>query len=143
GVSGGEYANGVLHLTEAKQSFTFSGIASKPVLSLNRSFSAPIKLNFDQSHEDLVLIARHDSDMFARWQAINDLFIPALVAASAAVRAGQEPKIETSIVSALLEIVANDRLEPAFRAQVLNLVSEIDLAQEVGTNVDPDAIRIA
>lgn len=142
-VTGGDYRDSVLHLTDAQQSFTFSGLSAEPVLSLNRSFSAPIKLNFNQSIDDLIRIARHDSDMFARWQAINDLFTGAIVKATADVRAGKAPSFDPALTSALIEVASNDRLEPAFRAQVLNIVSEIDLALEIGNDIDPDAIRTA
>jgi aminopeptidase N len=142
-VTGGEYSNGVLHLTQASQSVTFSGISAQPVLSINRSFSAPIKLNLEQSHDDLIRIARNETDMFARWQAITDLFTPSLIAATAAVRAGNSPSFDPVLISALLEIVGNERLEPAFRAQVLSLMGEADIAQEIGSDIDPDAIHTA
>jgi aminopeptidase N len=142
-VSGGEYTNGVLHLTEGSQTVTFSGISAAPALSINRSFSAPIKLSLEQSHDDLIRIARNDSDLFARWQAINELFTPALIAATRDIRAGSRPSFDPVLISALLELAGNDRLEPAFRAQVLSLISEADIAQEIGSDIDPDAIRTA
>jgi aminopeptidase N len=81
GVTGGEFADGVLHLTERQQTFVFSNVASRPALSLNRSFSAPINLHFDQPVADVVHIARHDGDLFSRWQAINQLAIQDLTQA--------------------------------------------------------------
>lgn len=81
-VTGGDVTGDVLHLTERSQTFVFSGIASRPVVSLNRSFSAPINLAFHQSPADLAHIARHDSDLFARWQALNDLALPNLIQAA-------------------------------------------------------------
>jgi aminopeptidase N len=137
-VEGGDVSGDVLHLTERQQTFIFSGISSRPVLSLNRSFSAPINLHFDQSEADLAHIARHDADLFSRWQALNDLAMPNLIqAASDPKQAGGNP----ALVSALLECAADASLEPAFRAQVLNLPSEADIAREIGGNADPDAIH--
>src|SRR5690606_25981658 len=52
-IEGGDVTGDVLHLTKRRQTFTFTGISSRPVLSLNRSFSAPINLHFDQRAEDL------------------------------------------------------------------------------------------
>ncbi|MCF6370496.1 aminopeptidase N [Rhizobium halophilum] len=140
-VSGGEVTGDVLHLTERTQVFTFSGISSRPVLSLNRSFSAPINLHLDQSAEDLDHIARHDSDLFARWQALTDLALPNLMQASRHARDGKEVEASPALISALLETAGNDALEPAFRAQVLALPSESDIARELGSNNDPDAIH--
>ncbi len=59
----------VLDFKEASQSFTFEGIASKPVPSILRNFSAPVKLSTDLSNEDLAFLMVHDSDGFNRWEA--------------------------------------------------------------------------
>ncbi len=135
-VTGGQYANGVLNVVEKKQDVVFSGIASRPVLSLNRGFSAPINLHFDQSEQDLALIAHHDSDLFSRWQAINILATQALMRNLA----GAPPGQQDTLVDVMLASAVNESLEPAFRAQVLALPSESDIAREVGNNIDPDAI---
>ncbi|SFB64515.1 aminopeptidase N [Rhizobium sp. NFR07] len=139
-VEGGDVTGDVLHLTERKQTFTFSGISSRPVLSLNRSFSAPINLHFDQSEADLAHIARHDTDLFSRWQALTDLAMPNLIQAA---RDGKKASGNPALVSALLECAADSSLEPAFRAQVLNLPSEADIAREIGSNNDPEAIHVS
>ncbi|MEX0841578.1 MAG: aminopeptidase N, partial [Xanthobacteraceae bacterium] len=66
-------ARGVLTLTKPAESFVFTGIGALPLLSLNRGFSAPIKLTADTSTEDLHFLAAHDSDPFNRWQAVQTL----------------------------------------------------------------------
>ncbi|MGN7291798.1 aminopeptidase N [Rhizobium sp. SAFR-030] len=142
-VTGGEISGDVLHLTERKQTFTFSGVASRPVLSLNRSFSAPINLDLSQPSADLAHIARHDSDLFARWQAITDLALPNLMQAARDVGEGKPIDCDPAFVEALLEAADDDSLEPAFRAQVLALPSEADIARELGGKNDPDAIHAA
>src|SRR5690606_4692796 len=43
----------VLHLTEKEQTFTFDNIAEKPVPSVLRGFSAPVKVKSDLSDDDL------------------------------------------------------------------------------------------
>ncbi|TDK37217.1 aminopeptidase N [Rhizobium deserti] len=142
-VKGGEVTGDVLHLTTRNQIFTFSGISSRPVLSLNRSFSAPINLHFDQAPADLAHIARHDTDLFARWQALTDLAIGNLTQAARDVREGKAVTCDPVLTSALLEAAGDETLEPAFRAQALTLPSEADIARELGSNNDPDAIHAA
>ncbi len=142
-VEGGEYRDGVVHLTERSQTFTFSGISSRPVLSLNRSFSAPINLHLEQSAQDMVQIARHDTDLFSRWQALTTLAMPNLVKATDAVRNGNDVEFDPAFIATLIEIAADDSLEPAFRAQALSLPSEADVAREIGGNNDPEAIHKA
>ncbi|WP_105402812.1 aminopeptidase N [Neorhizobium sp. T7_12] len=140
-VAGGEVTGDVLHLTERRQTFTFSGISSRPVLSLNRSFSAPINLHLDQTPADLAHIARHDTDLFARWQALTDLALPNLMQAARNARDGKKITCDPAFVAALLEAAGDETLEPAFRAQALTLPSEADIARELGGNNDPDAIH--
>ena len=140
-VTGGEVTGDVLHLTERRQTFTFSGISSRPVLSLNRSFSAPINLHLDQTPADLAHIARHDTDLFARWQALTDLALPNLMQAARDARDGKDITCDPALIAALLEAAGDDKLEPAFRAQALTLPSEADIARELGGNNDPDAIH--
>ena len=140
-VTGAELTDDVLHLTEKVQTVVFHGIPSRPVLSLNRSFSTPINLQFNQSVEDLALIARFEIDHFARWQALIDLGLPNLLQAARDARQGNDITCDSSFVGALLAAAADDSLEPAFRAQALALPSEADIGRELGGNNDPDAIR--
>ena len=140
-VTGGEVTADVLHLTERSQTFVFSGISSRPVLSINRSFSAPINLSFDQTAEDIIHIARHDSDLFARWQALTDLAVPNLLQAARDAREKKDVACDPVLIAAILEAAGDEALEAAFRAQVLSLPSEADIAREVGSNIDPDAIH--
>ncbi|HVE44123.1 MAG TPA: aminopeptidase N [Gammaproteobacteria bacterium] len=59
----------VLHLTEATQTFTFSKVPTKPIPSLLRNFSAPIKLHYEYTDSELALLFEKDTDTFNRWEA--------------------------------------------------------------------------
>ncbi|MBB3608832.1 aminopeptidase N [Rhizobium sp. BK602] len=140
-VTGAELTDDVLHLTEKAQTVVFHGIPSRPVLSLNRSFSTPINLQFSQGPKDLALIARYETDHFARWQALIDLGLPNLLQAARDARQGVKVRCDAAFIDALLAAASDDALEPAFRAQVLALPSEADIARELGGDNDPDAIH--
>ncbi len=135
--SGADYSNGVLNVTGRSQTVTFSGVASRPVLSLNRGFSAPINLHYDHSKTDLAHLARHDSDLFSRWQAINILATQALVEKAR----GSNTPVDPTLADVIVATVLDESLEPAFRAQALTLPSEADIAREIGVNINPDAIH--
>ncbi|RUM26377.1 aminopeptidase N [Rhizobium vallis] len=140
-VEGAEYAGDVLHLTGRTQTAVFHGVGSRPVVSINRSFSAPINLHFDQSPADLAHLARHETDHFARWQALTDLALPNLLKAARDAREGKPVACEATFVETLIAAAADESLEPAFRAQALALPSESDIARELGGNNDPDSIH--
>ncbi len=135
--------HGVLTLTKPAESFVFGGIDEPPVPSLNRGFSAPIKLIANVAADDLRFLAARDSDAFNRWQALQTLATRLLVDNTAAVRAEKPVRQDGGLIDALGAVLADGTLEPAFVALMLSLPGEADIAREIGRDVDPDAIFAA
>jgi aminopeptidase N len=134
---------GVIELTAPSQRFVFTGIAERPILSLNRGFSAPIRLKLPIAPDDLCFLAAHDSDPFNRWQAVQSLAMGLLTLNVAALRRGAPAHHADGLMAALGAILADGDLEPAFIALTLVPPSEADIAREIGRDVDPDAILAA
>jgi aminopeptidase N len=136
-------SRGVIELTQASQSFVFTGIAERPIPSLNRGFSAPIKLSLPIAPDDLRYLAAHDADPFNRWQAVQTLAMSLLTDNVAARRGSRAEREDAGLMDALGQILADRALEPAFVALTLMPPSEADIAREIGHDVDPDAIFAA
>jgi len=134
---------GVVALTQPSQSFVFTGIADRPMPSLNRDFSAPIKLSLPIEPDELRFLAAHDCDPFNRWQALQTLAMTMLTANVAALRQGDRARDDDGLLDALGAVLADDKLEPAFVALALAPPSEADIAREIGRDVDPDAVFAA
>ena len=134
---------GVLKLTKPAETFVFGDIAEPPVPSLNRGFSAPIKLIANLSADDLRFLAAHDADAFNRWQALQTLATRLLLDNVASLRAAKDARQDSGLLHALDAILDDGTLEPAFVALALTLPGESDLAREIGRDVDPDAIFAA
>jgi aminopeptidase N len=130
----------VLELTEPSSSFVFTGIAEPPIASLNRNFSAPVKLTLPIDAEGLRFLAAHDRDPFNRWQAVQTLAMALLTDNVAALRKGAATREDAGLMATLGAILADAALEPAFIALALTPPSEPDIAREIGRDVDPDAI---
>jgi aminopeptidase N len=131
----------VLELTAARQDFRFDGLASKPVPSILRGFSAPVVLDHPASPEERAFLLAHDSDPFNRWEAGRALAKDILVRM---VTEGAAPGPEW--LDAMARVLADDDLDPAFRALVLRLPGEDDMAQTLhaaGHVPDPEAIHAA
>ncbi|MDC0657269.1 aminopeptidase N [Leisingera sp. SS27] len=131
-------ATEVLELTEAKQSFTFDGLASKPVPSILREFSAPVILERETTNTERAFLLAHDTDPFNRWEAGNALAKETRVAM---VLDGAAP--DAAYLDALEKLVRDDNQDPAFRALVLSPPSQSDIAQtlhERGYTPDPQKI---
>jgi aminopeptidase N len=130
----------VIVLDKPSQSIVFENVSDAPVLSLNRGFSAPIKLTANLSAADLQLLAARDSDPFNRWQALQTLATRTLLQNVAALQKGDPLQGDGGLIDALAAILADASLEPAFVALALTVPSEADVAREIGKDVDPDAI---
>ena len=134
---------GVLTMTRPAETFVFGDIGEPPVPSLNRGFSAPIKLVANLSADDLRFLAAHDVDPFNRWQALQTLATRLLLDNVANLRAAKPARRDSGLLDALGAVLGDSTLEPAFIALALTLPGESDLAREIGRDVDPDAIFAA
>src|SRR5499427_7707260 len=109
---------GLITLDKPAATYLFTGIEDRPVPSVNRGFSAPVRLTVNVSDEELHFLAIHDSDPFNRWQAVHTLAMRLLVESSAAVQRGEPPRQDPAFNAALAALLASRELEPAFAAQV-------------------------
>jgi aminopeptidase N len=140
---GGSLERGVLVLSEAARTVTFTGIAERPVLSINRGFSAPVKLDSDLGADDLAFLAARDSDPFNRWQALQTISMRLLTDNVTHVRSGKAPRLDDRLMKAFAALLEDASLEPAFVALALTPPGEGDIAREIGCDIDPDAIHQA
>ncbi len=121
---------------QTEQRFTFADIARPPVASLFRHFSAPIKLK-GQSHERLAFLAAHETDMFNRWDALQQY---AGLVLRDAVAAPRKFSLDAGLARAFAATLARAADDPAFAAEALVLPAESLLADEMD-KVDPAAIH--
>ena len=134
-------ATEVLELTEASQSFTFTGLAARPTASVLRDFSAPVILEQDQSSAQPAFLLAHDTDPFNRWQAGRSLAEETLLAM---IQTGASP--EADYLDGLLAVLRDRDLDPAYRALMLGLPTQSELAaalRDRGETPDPMAIWTA
>jgi aminopeptidase N len=132
----------VLAVRDAEQRFVFSDVAARPVPSLLRGFSAPVRIEYDYTDADLAHLMAHDSDAFARWEAGQTLATRILLQGVDAVRAGREMIVPDAFADAVARLLADGTRDPAFAAEALQLPSEGFLAECMDV-ADPDAIHIA
>jgi aminopeptidase N len=131
----------VLELTEARQSFTFQNLATKPIPSILRNFSAPVVLERDQSASERAFLLAHDTDPFNKWESGRALAKDVL-ARIVTDRADASP----DWLDAISQVAQDESLDPAFRALALRLPGEDDMAQTLfaaGHVPDPAAIHTA
>ncbi len=123
----------VLEVTEASQQFAFSGLPERPVPSLLRAFSAPVKLHYPYTREQLAFIMSRDSDGFSRWDASQQLAIQVIGDA-------QSGAVDPLLIDAFGSLLQDDSLDPAMVAETLRMPSENYLA-DLADTVNVEAIH--
>lgn len=124
-------------LTDATAEIVFEAVTERPVLSINRGFSAPVIVDADRTSADLAFLSAHDDDPFARYEAMQQLMLDTLVAAVAHGRADH-----AAVIDAVRNTLADPALDPAFVGEAVLLPSESFIGDQMAT-VDPDAIFAA
>ena len=141
-----ELAAGVFELKDAQRSIVFHDVPQRPTLSFLRGFSAPVRVEDDLTEEDLIVLSRHDSDNFNRWQSLQSLATRILIRGVTAIRAAGAPGHDGALAAAfgaLIDDARGGRIDHAFAALAMSLPTEADIAREIGEDVDPDAIYAA
>ena len=124
-------------LDDTIDTIVFDGVAERPVLSINRGFSAPVIVESDRTAADLAFLARHDDDPFARYEATQQLMLDTLVAAALEGRADQ-----MAVIAAVRDTLADPALDAAFVAETVLLPAESFIGDQLAV-VDPEAVFAA
>jgi aminopeptidase N len=125
----------------------FIGVASAPVPSLLRSFSAPVRLDYAYTDAELLTLLAHDTDAFNRWEAGQRLMlrcaINAIAASADASSAGgtlDAEIMDADLLAALRRTLRDPQLDAAYKELVLSLPSESYLAEQLDV-VDPQRVH--
>jgi aminopeptidase N len=137
--AGVESAARMLLLTAAEQSFIFENFPERPVPSLLRGFSAPVKLS-GVPLAQLRFLAAHDTDPFVRWESAQQYATHLLLEMAAAWRRGESLNLDRGLIDALAATLRNADADLAFAAEALALPTEAFLADQMAV-ADVDAIH--
>lgn len=131
----------VLVLREAEQEFVFHGVSGRVVPSLLRGFSAPVKLVYPYSDEDLSLLLSFDDDAFTTWEAAQTLYRRAVAANQQALAKGHDLPKHEALMNAIASVLSAD-IDPAFKSALLTVPSESELWADAD-NIDPLTVHFA
>ena len=121
----------------AKESVTFENVVETPLLSINRNFTAPVIVSANRRPHELERLAQTDTDPFARYEAMQELMMTALIAGAQGAGPDAEP-----VIRAIAATLSSNALDPAFKGEAILLPSESLIADRMDV-VDPDAIHAA
>ncbi len=138
GVSMGEET--VVELIKSKQTFVFKQLDEKPLVSLLRGFSAPVKLYLDRTLKELAFQLQHDTDSFNRWEAGQQLANRVILGLVKHIQNGLPLQMEPLLLQAFENVLKQPWDDLSYLSLLLSLPEENYLAEQI-TPVDVDAIH--
>ncbi|TDN52195.1 aminopeptidase N [Buttiauxella sp. JUb87] len=129
----------VLNVTQAEQTFVFDNVYFQPVPSLLREFSAPVKLEYKWSDQQLTFLMRHARNDFSRWDAAQSLLATYIKLNVNRSQQGQPLSLPLHVADAFRAILLDENIDPALAAEILTLPSQNEIA-ELFQKIDPQAI---
>jgi len=132
----------VLELRAAEERFRFVEVPERPVPSLLRDFSAPVRLEGARDRERLAFLFAHDPNAFNRWDAGQEYATSLLLALVADARAGRALALDAAFAEAMARTLGDPALERGLIAEALVLPSENYLIERM-EEADVDALHAA
>lgn len=132
----------VLNIQKTEEVFCFKNMSERPIPSLLRGFSAPVKLAVEYSDKDLLFLALYDSDGFCRWEACQQIAFRLIKHLIRQYQLGFDLSINDDLFKAYEKVLQDKTLDKAFVAELLTLPSEAYIGEQMET-IDVDAIHIA
>lgn len=124
-------------LREPQGTLSFSGLDERPIPSVLRGFSSPVRLQHSESVQARLLRATHDPDLYARFQALNGLALDVLAAEG---RGESNGSTLNQLIDGIISTVRSEDLEAEFRAQALTLPSAHDIVRHMQRDANPNAV---
>lgn len=132
----------VLHLTGSSQLFQFKNVAKRPVPSLLRHFSAPVKLHYPYSDADLQFLFKHDKDSFNRWDAGQQFAIRVLLNLVKDYQQNKSLHLPREFIDMYAYVLQHDKDDNFMLAEMLYFPSEKYIGEHMEV-IDVDGIHAA
>lgn len=138
GKNGKDIVEKVLELKQPTQDFVFENIAEKPILSVNREFSAPVKLTTDLTFDEQLFLMAHDSDSFNRFEAAQVVSQKLILDLIGDAKAKRTLELNSKYVEAFGKVLADNTIDEAFKALSMTIPAEGILHQEQSEILYPE-----
>ncbi|KAF3521815.1 hypothetical protein F2Q69_00046345, partial [Brassica cretica] len=130
----------ILRVTKKEEEFVFSDIAERPVPSLFRGFSAPVRVETDLSDDDLFFLLAHDSDEFNRWEAGQVLARKLMLNLVSDFQQNRPLVLNPKFIQGLGSVLSDSTLDKEFIAKAITLPGEGEIMDMMAV-ADPDAVH--
>jgi len=129
----------IAHITQLDQTLSFDNVEADTAVSVLRNYSAPVKLNFELTNQQLAFLVANDSDEFNRWNCAQQLGLNIMLALITDFQQHKTLSLDAFFISTFKQVLTDASLDKALAARILSLPSEDYLGQSM-TLIDVDAI---
>lgn len=129
----------VLDVIHEHQTFEFHNVQQRPVPALLCDFSAPVRLDYDYSTEQLLTLLKFAENDFVRWDVAQMLFNNELRENLSRYQQGEAMAFSQGLLEALTFVIDNANKDPELAALTLTLPKETEFA-ELFKVIDPAGI---
>lgn len=127
---GNNLAEKTLVLKKMEEEFVFENILVKPVASINRNFSAPVKLHTDHTFDELLFLMAHDQDSFNRYEASQVVATKIMNELIEDYKKNNPLVLNTKYIESYGKILTDESIDEAFKALSMTLPEEPLIHQE-------------
>ena len=124
--------DGVYLFDQDEAVIEFTGVKAQPVVSLLRSFSAPVNLVFNYTDEELAFLMQYETNGFNQWQATQTLLERILLNDHAADIYIQAMK------NTVPDVIAKD---PLLASRLFDVPTEGYLGSRIDTDYNPELVK--
>ena len=121
----------VIDVREPRHTFRFSNVPARPVPSIARGFSAPVKVEIERGDDELAFLIAHETDPCNRWDAAQEYSTRLMLKMVEDRLAGADLDLPDAFVLAMRALLLDEAIDPAFTAEALTLPSESNLADRM------------
>lgn len=121
----------VLHLKSEKQEFIFTNVPEEPIPSLLRDFSAPVKINYPYTDEQLLSLLAYDNNEFNRWDAGQKFLTNFLLNTLTEAKQNKQALVPANLINSIKSILNSPGLDKAFIAKSITIPSEMSIYEAV------------
>ncbi|KAL2547682.1 Peptidase M1 family protein [Forsythia ovata] len=130
----------VLRVTKKEEEFVFNDVPERPVPSILRGYSAPVRLESDLTEADLFVLLANDSDEFNRWESGQVLARKLMLSLVSDFQQNKPLVLNPQFVHGLKTILSDPSLDKEFIAKSLTLPGEGEIMDMMEV-ADPDAVH--
>ncbi|CAI9094101.1 OLC1v1029768C1 [Oldenlandia corymbosa var. corymbosa] len=140
GSNGQPVYTAILRMTKKEEEFVFNDVPERPIPSILRGFSAPVRLDSDLTESDLFFLLAHDSDEFNRWEAGQILARKLMLGLVADYQQNKPLVLNPQFVQGLKSILCDSSLDKEFISKAITLPGEGEIMDLMDV-ADPDAVH--